>query len=57
MPLTNSPSPQILQGPTKDDIDQQSVSSQKNPWSTQLTFTCSESTIDTLEKGVRYVQT
>ena len=29
MSLTTFPSPQILQGPTKDDIDQQSVSSQE----------------------------
>ena len=25
-------------------------------WSTQITFTCSKSTIETLEKGLKYVQ-
>ena len=28
-----------------------------SPVTTQLTFTCSKSTIETLEKGVKYVQT
>ena len=27
-----------------------------SPVTTQLTFTCSKSTIETLEKGVKYVQ-
>ena len=29
---------------------------EKNVFLTQLTFTCSKSTVETLEKGVKYVQ-
>ena len=32
------------------------LKNQKNVFLTQLTFACSKSTVETLEKGVKYVQ-